>query len=78
MACHERAVVPRGGVLGTHFLKMWLSTGNPNIFFLNITFVCKSSTEIFDSICEVELWLSSKNLGHRVSFGLLTIMAKIN
>lgn len=78
MACREIAVVPWRGVLGMQISKMRLSICNPNLFFVNTTFVCKSSTESFDYFCEVELWLSSKNLGRWVRFGLLTIMAKIN
>lgn len=65
MACCEIAVVPWRGVLGMQISKIRFSTCNPNLFFffVNTTFVCKSSTESFDSFCEVELWLSFKKLG---------------
>lgn len=76
MARHEIAVMPRRGVLGMQISKMSVALVILVSFFINMTFVCKSSTESFDSFWEVELWLYSKNLGQWVRLGLLTIVAK--
>lgn len=76
MARHEIAVMPWRGVLGMQISKMSVALVIPVSFFINMTFVCKSSTESFDSFWEVELWLYSKNLGQWVRLGLLTIVAK--